>query len=89
MRFAADYKLVTARKILKLFHRSFRCEDENQYQLTHLNYLQQLDYLQYKDENMDMFWDEFKTRMVAYKARHGSSTSITSTPDEEIDLYEG
>ena len=65
MHFAADYKFDTARKILKLIHRSFRFEDEDQYQLTHFNYLLQLDYMQYKDDNMKMFWDEFQTRMVA------------------------
>ena len=50
---------------MKLIHRSFRFEDEDQYQLTHLSYLQQLDYMNYKDDNMEMFWVEFKTRMVA------------------------
>ena len=45
MRYVADYKFDIARKILKFIHRPFRFEDEDQYQLTHLNYLQQLDYM--------------------------------------------
>ena len=52
MGFAADDKFVTSRKILKLIHRSFRFEDEDQFQLVDRNYLAALDYYSYKADDM-------------------------------------
>lgn len=58
LRFAFNFKFPTCRKTLKLIHRSFRYDNEDQLELTNRKHLLALDYNHYRGANMEQWWGE-------------------------------